>query len=394
MRIIEVLNSPNWSGASQYCLMTCLGLHRRGHDLLLITEPGKPLERAKAAGIPFDASIRLNHRNPALYLHAIRRFRDLFRQFKPDIIACHINEGAWMAGLVARHVCPETAIVRTRTDIDPPKSHFINRYVHHHWTDRVIAGSHLHKRECRQRLDLPDSAIDVVYGPVNHERFSPSVTPSPTFRAEIGADRQTVVIGLLARLDPIKGHEFALAALGRLARHPIPWKLVLLGYENQRTFAWAHERAAHSGIGDRVCHVTWRDDLPAVLAAIDIGLISSIGSEANSRATLEFMATGKPVVATSVGVIPEIIQHEEHGLLVPPADPEALARELARLLGNPLMRASLGRQARRRVEENFAIAPFVERTEAAYCRALAQKRPVGPMALRETGVPRRHPWRQ
>lgn len=364
MRIIQILNSPNWSGASNYCIQVSNELMKLGHDVLLLTEPGKPLNVAKKLGIPFDSTIRLNHRNPYLYVHAMKRMKHLFQKFSPDIISAHINEGAWMAGLIAKHVVPEAVVARARTDIDPPKGHFINRYVHHHWTDHLIVGSNLHKKLCQEILDYPSNKVSVVYGGVDSSRFAPSSDRS--FRKEVWAGEKDIIIGILARLDPVKGHEYAFQALSKIKNKSINFKVVALGYENERTFAWLKSMANELGIGENLYCFGFRDDLPEVLNSIDIGLISSVGSEANSRAALEFMATGKPVVATSVGVIPEIIQDGEHGYIVPPKDNEAMAEALEKLVVNHLLRNKMGNAARDRIDENFSLEKFGKVMERVY----------------------------
>jgi glycosyltransferase involved in cell wall biosynthesis len=370
MKIIQILNSPNWSGASNYCISVSHELIKLGHDVLLITEPGKPAYQAEKAGIPMDTTIRLNHRNPYLYLHAMKRMKHIFTHFKPDIISAHINEGAWMAGLIAKKFSPQSIVARVRTDIDPPKGHFINRYVHHHWTDHLIVGSMLHKRLCQQILDYDAEKISVVYGGVDEDAFNSGNHPRRKFRNEIGATDDEVLIGLVARLDPVKGHEYALEAMKLLKDVKPGCRLVALGYENERTFKWLHSLAEQLGIGDRVVSFGLRKDLPEVIAGLDIGLITSIGSEANSRAALEFMASGKPVVGTSVGVIPEIISDDEQGYIVAPESPKETAEALKKLITNPAQRKLMGEKARLRVEENFSRAKFGKVMENVYLRLI------------------------
>lgn len=373
MKIIQVLNSPHWSGASHYCILLGRQLRAMGHEVLLLTEPGKALDRARAFGIPCDDTIRLNHRNPGLYVHAMKRMKTIFRTFRPAIISAHINEGAWMAGLMARWFAPEAAVVRARTDIDPPKGHFVNRFVHHVWTDHIMVSSLVHKHLCQKLLAFPAEAIDVVYGPVDTDQFRPGADPRRAFRQEAGAEGPTILIGMVARFDPVKGHEYALEAL-RLLDPRLPVRLALLGYENERTFAWIRRTAETLGVADRVVTFGFREDLPAVLDAIDIGLITSIGSEANCRIALECMATGKPVVATAVGVIPEVVRDEEEGFIVPPRDPVATGRALTRLIQNPALRTRLGANGRARTTTHFTLMVFGRQAERVYRKALDRKR--------------------
>jgi len=110
-----------------------------------------------------------------------------------------------------------------------------------------------------------------------------------------------------------------------------------------------------------------------VLAALDIGLITSIGSEANSRAALEFMASGKPVVGTSVGVIPEIVHHEEQGYIVEPRNAGATAAALEKLITSPILRQRLGNSARQSVETNFSLPRFGRVMESVYQKLLPDR---------------------
>ena len=373
MKIIQILNSPNWSGASNYCISVSRQLIELGHEVLLLTEPGKPAYKAEKAGIPMDTSIRLNHRNPYLYLHAMKRMKHIFRQFKPDFISAHINEGAWMAGMIAKKFFPQSLVVRVRTDIDPPKGHFINRYVHHEWTDHLVVGSLNHKNLCHEILDYSEDKISVVYGGVDTNKFRPHDASKEYFRKDINIGNNEILIGLLARLDPVKGHEYALEAIKLLNEDPeidVPFRLVALGYENERTFKWLHKLAQNLGIGDRVISFGLRKDIASIIAELDIGLITSIGSEANSRAALEFMSCAKPVVGTSVGVIPEIITDNEQGFIVAPKDPVKIAASLKKIVNNPSMRYKLGTNARKKVEEKFSLNKFGKAMEAVYKKLL------------------------
>lgn len=370
MKIIQILNSPNWSGASNYCIQVSHELIKLGHQVLLLTEPGKPAFRAEKAGIPIDTTIRLNHRNPILYVHAMKRMKQIFRQFRPDIISSHINEGAWMAGMIAKKYCPEAIVARVRTDIDPPKGHFINRYVHHHWTDHLVVGSMLHKKLCQQILDYELEKISVVYGGVDSERFNAAKYKERSFRREINAAPDEILVGMVARLDPVKGHEYAIAAMQKLLTSKARFRFVCLGYENERSFSWLHEQAQKAGLGERLVSFGLRKDLPEVIADMDLGLITSIGSEANSRAALEFMASGKPVVGTAVGVIPELISDGEQGFIVEPKSPAPTAAALKKLIENPVLRQKLGQQAREKVLQNFSLTKFGKVMESVYLRLL------------------------
>lgn len=366
MRIIQILHTHHWSAVSNYCVTVSERLSRRGHKLLIMTEPGKAADRAKKLGLDVDELLRLNQRDPAAYLRSFKHLKRTFRKFQPNIIAVHKSESAWVPSLAARKYAPEAVVVRVRTDPSPPKGHAINRYVHKAWTDHIIAGSNMHKKDCCRILDYPAENISLVYGGVDSEKFNICINAQNSFRQELEATENTLVIGMLARLDRVKGHEYAIEALKIFSSWYSDFKFVAIGYENERSFDWLKKQAKIAGIADKLYTFGYREDLPAVLNGIDIGLLASKGSEANSRALLEFMATGKPVLATRVGVIPEILSNDKYGMLVEPQCPEQMAKAMLKLAQDPMLRQSIGKEARKRIEQKFSIHKFADAMESVF----------------------------
>lgn len=371
MKIIQILNSPHWSAVSNYCVGVSAELIKLGHEVLIITESGKALEHAKQLGIPYDNRIKLSGRNPFNLLQAFKRMKKIFEEFQPDIVSAHMNEGAWMSGYIAKKFFPKAVVARIRTDATSPHGHFINRYVHHELTDYIVSGSEMHKKECCKNLAYPPEKIKVIYGSVDTEQFNPKPI-NESLQKELGINSNDFVVCLLGRLSPVKGHEYALKAISLLKDLPQKVKLLCVGYEAQRSFEWVKQEAASMGISDRVICLGQRKDLPEILNLINVGIISSLGSEANSRATLEYMACKKPVVATSVGVIPEIVIDGETGFLVKPGSAEALADAIRKLVLNPDLAQKFGATSLKRVKENFTIKQFGLKMEAFY-KEIARK---------------------
>ena len=123
------------------------------------------------------------------------------------------------------------------------------------------------------------------------------------------------------------------------------------------------------GIASNVRFLGWRDDVPAILAAMDICVLASLW-EGLPYTLLEAMAAGKPMVATSVGGSREIVVDGETGLLVPPRNPSALARGIMRLLADQALAAEMGRRGRERVHDVFSIEAMLRKTEEVYEKLL------------------------
>ena len=370
MRIIQVLNSPNWSAASAYCINVSHELMKLGHEVLIMTEPGKPLEQAKSLGIPCDDKLRLNEHSLSAYIHGLKHLKQTYKWFKPDIVSAHMNECSWMPGFVARMSFPTAKIARVRSDIAAPNKNIINRYVNHKWIDHIICSSKLHKDVCCKNLHLSPNKITVIYGSVDADKFSPKAYDS-SIRKKLNLSEEDFVVCLLGRLSPVKGHEYAIKAISLLKELPTKIKFLCIAYESERKFDWLKNEAERLGVADRLVYLEKCDNIPAVLNSIDVGIITSLGSEANSRATLEYMACGKPVVVTNVGVLPELVSNGENGYVIDKGNSEKLAEALKKLALNHNLCLEMGKSSRQRIEENFTFKEFGLKMEAIYKSILA-----------------------
>jgi glycosyltransferase involved in cell wall biosynthesis len=244
--------------------------------------------------------------------------------------------------------------------------------------DRIIVVSEYVKQELlRAGLDCPDK-IEVVHNAIDLQNWDAQTAAiQTTLREELGVPGGRPVVGLVARLDRVKGQrEFLLAADMVAQAHPDA-TFLLVGVIRPAS-RWApfseyyREVAALAGrpaLRGRVLFVGWRTDLPRVMASLDI-LVQPSHRETFGRVLLEAMASRRPVIATRVGGMPEIVRHGETGLLVPPGDPQALAAATLTLLADPATRQAMGEAGRRRVEERFGLPEHLRRLEAIYADVL------------------------
>jgi hypothetical protein len=162
----------------------------------------------------------------------------------------------------------------------------------------------------------------------------------------------------VARLAPVKGHEVLVRAMARVVAERPRAVLVLVGEPWSGQPEGLRSLAERLGIGASVLFAGRREDVPALLALADVCVSSSVGSEENSRAVGEYMAAGRAVVATSVGVVPELVEHGVSGLLAPPGDEAALASSLLAVLSDRALAGRMGADGRRLTEERFSTGAF------------------------------------
>jgi glycosyltransferase involved in cell wall biosynthesis len=180
-----------------------------------------------------------------------------------------------------------------------------------------------------------------------------------------------VVFAAVANLIPYKGHVDLLRAVSALAGET-PWRLVLIGHGGLAYSQELHELALGLGVADRVDFLGARTDVPRLLKAADVGILSS-HQEGFPNAILEYMAAGLPVIATAIGGNLDVVACGETGVLVPPAAPHELARAVNLLLCDPSLRNRLGLAGRFRAEQVFSLDACVDRYEQAYRRLLKRE---------------------
>jgi len=226
----------------------------------------------------------------------------------------------------------------------------------------TVAVSRATKQQLDQDLGLPPDRIQVVHNgipirPGNPERI----------RRELGVTPEERLIVAVGNLDRRKGHAVLLRALRRMEAEGQrqPWRLVIAGGRGGDQRPVLESLAAEAGHTGRLHLLAQREDVPDLLAAADIFAMPSLW-EGLPLALLEAMLAGKAIVASATSGIPEAIETEVHGLLVPPGDEAALARALGRLFAEPDLRRRLGAAASGRGRAQFTIGVMVDAYERLY----------------------------
>jgi glycosyltransferase involved in cell wall biosynthesis len=241
-------------------------------------------------------------------------------------------------------------------------------------TDLIIANAQAVKAFAVDTKRIPAENVRVVYNGIDDEWFRPV---SPVQAAEVkqryGWCCTEQLVGIVARLDPMKDHRTLLkAAQIVLAAHPAA-RFVIVGDGMLRAELQAF--ACALGIQDRVAFMGTiaGEDLQQLVAALDVVVLSSREGEGCSNAILEAMALCKPVVATDVGGNAELVVDQQTGILVPPEEPALLGRAIDSLLGDDMLRQTMGRLARSRAESEFSVDKMTEATVALYSQLLQHR---------------------
>lgn len=231
--------------------------------------------------------------------------------------------------------------------------------------------------ECGRQMqleskDIPANKIDLIYNGIKSDNFAEI---SPEGRAAALASLQlapdSLIVGTLARLEPSKGVVDLLAAVSKLKKCWPNLTTLIAGVGSQR--AALEQETLRLGLTDHVRFLSYVPDAREFYGLLDIFVLPSYW-EAFGLVATEAMAMGKPVVATRVGGLPEVVSDEETGLIVPMGDPSALATAIKRLLDDKHLREQMGAAGRNRVKTVFSITRMADQTIALYRSLLAAKK--------------------
>lgn len=210
--------------------------------------------------------------------------------------------------------------------------------------------------------------------------FNPSVR-GHRVRRELQIDPAAPLLGFVGRLDPWKGADVFIRAAGRVATQRPDARFLICGGElpGYADHAASLKRLARQlGLDGLIRFTGWTyrlDDIPEVMAAIDVLVHTSVRPEPFGLVLVEAMATAKPVVASHGGGVPEVVEPNVTGLLTPPGDWEAVARAALDLLADPERAREMGRRGRKRAERLFDVGAYARKIEALYSSVLREPKP-------------------
>jgi glycosyltransferase involved in cell wall biosynthesis len=214
------------------------------------------------------------------------------------------------------------------------------------------------------------ASFSVIPNGVDLARFDLPLTAC-ALRREFGIPGGAPLLGVVARLEPEKGHRYLLEAMPAILRGaPETW-LVIVGEGSLEGELRAQAAALPAPARDHVVFTGRREDVAAITGDLDVAVLPSL-REAQGISILEAMARRKPVVASAVGGIPEVLTNGLDGLLVPPADPAALAEACVRLACSPELRTRMGEAGRATVEARFSLDAMVRQIEEVYDEELVR----------------------
>jgi glycosyltransferase involved in cell wall biosynthesis len=370
MRVVHVSKVTGIAGSEGHLIRLLPGLTTRGVDarMVVLEEPRRPVdgfcEVLEEHGVPVRRIPISRHLDPLL----MGRLTRALRQVQPDLVHTHLLH-ADLYGLVAARRAGVPHAISSRHNDDSFRHHRVIKWANGaamRRADRVITISHALERFVREVEEIdPDKVLTVHYG-LEPPPSSPDARQQA--RQKLGYEGDDTLVGVFGRLVQQKGIDVLLEAFPIVRECHPDARLVVVGEGSLR--ADLEQQAARLGLDDAVTFTGWIENGRALMPACDLVVVPSRW-EGFGLVTLEAMGYSLPIVASRTSALPEIVQHDKTGLLVPPEDPRALAGAINSLLSNPIRAQSLGKAGYRRLVTDFTVDKMVKATLEVYADVVA-----------------------
>ena len=383
LRVLRVITRLNIGGPAIHAILLTRGLQNERFASVLVAglegpHEGTMRDLAAKHGVSPRIVPELGREvSPANDLRATLVMYRLIRRSRPHILHTHMAK-AGTAGRLAARLARVPIVVHTfhghtfHSYFGPLKTRLfleIERTLAR-GTDRVVAVNERQRQEIADYGVAPLEKVVTIPLGLEIEAMLDAERHCGHLKAELGVNGHHQLVGIVARLVPIKAHEVFLTAAARVhARAPNTLFLVVGDGERRDEL----ERMSRGlGLGDAVRFLGWRGDMREVYADLDVVALSS-NNEGSPVALIEALAAARPVVSTDVGGVGGVVRHGETGLLVKPRDPDAMADAILSLLEAPERAAQLGQAGRAAVYPRHAASRLVADVERLYLDLAREK---------------------
>jgi glycosyltransferase involved in cell wall biosynthesis len=383
-RVIHVITRFDKGGSAENTYLTAAGLDPEAYDVQLVTGPSREsgmgpqelvsveenIERLRAQGVKILTLAQLVRPvSPVKDLKAFLALRSLFRRERPAIVHTHTSKAgilgrwaAWLAGVPVIVHTPHGHVFWGYFGPAKTRLFILLERLTALITDRLVMLTDQERRDHLRFRVAPEEQFTTIHSGVDLRRFAASAGERDGVRKSLGIPEGAFVVGAVGRLTTIKGPRVLLdAARQVIDRYP---ETVFVYLGAGELLEELQEQAAALEIEANVRFVGWQPDVASIMSTFDLFAFPSI-NEGMGKALVEAMAAGKPVVASNIGGIRDLVIHGKNGFLVPAGDSAGLASKIIFLMENPSTASEMGKRGRDLALE-FSSRAMVEKIDALY----------------------------
>jgi len=388
IKVIHVITRFDKGGASENTFLTVRGLDKDKYEVILIrglseesrmgAEEAAAVERnlreAEKSGVRVIAIPELvRNIHPLKDLKTLFALIGLFKIEKPHIVHTHTSK----AGILGRWAA---FLAKVEIIVHTPHGHVFWGYFNK-WktacfiilerlsaaiTDKIITLTDQEKKDHLRFKIAPDKKFAVIHSGVDLTAFSEPRINAAAMRKKLGIPPEAIVVGTAGRLTPIKGQRYLLEAAASIS--PRAGNLFFIFLGDGELADELDKTSSLLGIKN-VMFLGWRQDVSEIMSTFDIFVLPSL-NEGMGKVLVEAMALGKPVVASDVGGIPDLVTNHHNGLLVPPANVEGLVESINLLLNDQAKRKEMGEKGKD-VAADYSAEAMIRKIERLYDEILS-----------------------
>lgn len=360
MRIFHTECGQQWGGQELRSLIEVEAANAAGHQAwAIVHEHGKMAEYAEKRDTPH---YRISMKS-SVDVKGFAQMAKLVAKHRPDVICCHNARDFYLSFPFRAVGIP---LIRYRHISAPVKATWSRSFAYRTGSNAVVATAEFIKNQLVVQNGVDPRHITVIGEGVDLSRFNLSVDGSAA-RAEFGFTADQLVVGQVGMIRADKGFDDLIRAASLLRDSHPQVRFLFVGGPTRdgKYLREMQDLATKQNVADRIIFTGWREDVPQLMAACDVITLVSTGVEGQSRVIPEAFALKKPVIGSRLGGIPELVDHEHTGLLVPPRSPKDIAaaitryaeevalRERCALAGYDLAQSTL--DINKRMEESYAL---------------------------------------
>jgi lipopolysaccharide heptosyltransferase II len=359
MNILQILPELNVGGVETGTVDLAKHLVRLGHKVVVVSWGGELVKELQSIGA-IHYKLPVHKKSIFSIIKAIPHLVGVIKKEEIDIVHARSRVPAWIAYFACQ--CTNTVFITTCHGYykKHPFSHIMG------WSKRVIAISNVIARHMIDDFGVPVERIRLVPRSVDLERFR-YISPDKKRGSEFN-------VGIIGRITPIKGHSHFIRAMAKVARNVPRLKIWIVGDAPHNRQAYKEEIQVivkRLGLWHCTEFLGTQRDIPQVLSQLDLLVLATVTHEAFGRVIIEAQAAGVPVVATEVGGVVDIVEHNKTGLLIPPADPSGMSCAIMQIFQDLPLAVRLSQNAYKKVQEIYNIDLMVKNTLNVYKDALS-----------------------
>ncbi|MBD3170061.1 MAG: glycosyltransferase [candidate division Zixibacteria bacterium] len=371
-KILHLANIRWWNACAYYAIQLADAQRSFGHEVLVAGDPDSPpLSKALSWGLAIDPYPRISTYFPYLYSNMKWLSRMVDNGYK--LVVVHRGEAHVVAFLTKYYLEKDFTLIRVRGDVRPPRNDIYNRFLYDiNYTDGVICTTETLKQSYLETFEIDKERITAIPAGVDSEYFG-KLPDSKELRRKYMIPENATTVTLLGRLDPVKGHDILIRAAGGVKVNPEDVYYIIAGEECNVNIRNLKELISKHCPKSNFKFFGLVDDVRDILGITDIAVIPSQDSEMIARTALEFMAAGKPVIASNINALAETVDHGKGGYLVDKGNISRWADYITELIHNPEKRCNYGSYNRDLTVENFSLHRWASNTLDFYQQIIELK---------------------